>query len=64
MITTNWENRLKPTTDWGSRQKPTVRITKLQDNENVVCNENWQIIYIYADDWIDIATTIWTVRQK
>lgn len=51
-------------TNWEARQKPTTHITKLQDNENVVCNEDWEIIYIYADDWIVIVSTIWTARQR
>lgn len=52
------------TTNWEARQKPTVYISRLQDNDNVVCNEDWVVIYIYADDWILINSTVWTAREK
>lgn len=71
MITTVWTGRVKPETDWGQRLKPTTQydrrvkpyryITPLQDATNIVCNENWVIIYIFANEWKPIPT-MWTRR--
>ena len=60
--TTNWSERVKPTTDWNWRIRPINFFQPLEDAENIVCNEDSEIIYIYANVWEPISMTIWTPR--
>ena len=71
MITTDWIGRVKPSSNWGERTKPTTNynerikpykyITPLRDLNNIVCNEDWIIIHIFANEWMAIPT-MWKTR--
>lgn len=63
MVSTTRNERLKPTTDWYEREKPINFIQPLEDATNIVCNEDSQIIYIFANSWKPVAATIWTARE-
>lgn len=70
--TTNRGERIKPTTDrWerdavSSSRDPRNQLVnffaKLRDEDNIVCNESWKIIYIYANEWEPIPMTQWQDR--
>ena len=71
MITTDWIGRVKPSSNWGERTKPTTEYTErvrpyryrapLRDLTNIVCNEDWNIIYILANEGVKIPP-IWHTR--
>lgn len=72
-LETNWEarqkpvttysTRIKPSTVYESRTKPYKYISRLRDETNIVCNEDWNVVYIFANSGIAIPT-IWTTRQN
>lgn len=72
MVQTNRSERVKPnTTRWEREAVSSTRdprnelvnfFTKLRDENNIVCNENWKIIYIYANEWTPIPMTQWQDR--
>ena len=62
MVTTNWSERVKPETSWNERNKPINFFQPLEDYEDTVCNEDWEIIYIFANQWVPISMTNWTPR--
>jgi hypothetical protein len=61
-ITNRWE-RVRPETDWDWRIRPINFFQPLEDFENTVCNEDWNIIYIFANQWVPISMTNWTPRE-
>lgn len=72
MVQTNRSERTKPTTTrWerisvSSTRNPRNNLvnffTKLRDTDQIVCNEDNKIIYIYADEWEPIPMTQWQDR--
>jgi len=59
--TTRWEREAVSSTR-NPRNQLVNFFTKLRDEDNIVCNENWIIIYIYADEWEPILMTQWQDR--
>jgi len=55
--------RQKPTTTYDKRDRPSKYISRLRDENNIVCNEDWYVIYIFANTWKELATQ-WATRQK
>lgn len=58
---TNWGQRQKPTTNYTKRDRPYKYITPLKDYVDIVCNENWVIIHIFANEGKALST-IWQTR--
>ena len=50
-------------TNWTPRKEMINYIAELQDEDNIVCNEDGEIIYIFADKWMPIALTQWQPRE-
>lgn len=58
---TNWGQRIKPSTDYVERVKPYRYRAPLRDSTNIVCNGDWKIIYILANEGIPVPT-VWQTR--
>lgn len=57
----DWAERVKPTTNYNERIKPYKYRTPLRDLNNIVCNENWKVIFIFANEGIPVPT-MWHTR--
>lgn len=63
MVETNWTARENVTSSRDPRKAMVKYYTKLQDTDNIVCNEDWEIIYIFANEWTPLPITQWQPRE-
>lgn len=63
MVQTNRSERIAVSSTRSPRKQMINYFTELQDTDQVVCNENSQVIFIYADEWTPIALTQWEQRE-
>jgi hypothetical protein len=63
MVQTNRSERATVSSTRSPRRQMVNYFTELQDTDQVVCNENSQVIFIYADEWTPIALTQWEQRE-
>lgn len=63
MVQTNRSERTVVSSTRSPRKQMINYFTELQDTDQVVCNENSQVIFIYADEWTPIALTQWEQRE-
>lgn len=63
MVQTNRSERTAVSSTRSPRKSMIIYVSELQDADNIVCNENSEVIYIYADEWTPIPMTQWQSRE-